>query len=512
MLSYEQCSAETVPRLFGVLLLLLGGIGVLTPADAQFISVETTPVATGSQFQLHPSRTRAMGNVTVAVRDSLGDAFVNPAKTARLNDSWVFSAPAYYTITDGDGAARTLSVGGLFTSKRWFGGGSLALQQLDPGPSPGSTVRPNVTFASRTTVAPAPPARTLRETAAENQYATAFGGIRLSSHVAIAGMVQWAGLKAMDGVELLYPGNEGLRQDGHRLDLRVGLLGEWADQSLSLLLLHNRLDMTHDVQYSEGEVLRGDSNQRARWETHIEHYEDRTNTWGLHLDYVLPLGASPWNLGTALTTNRKNHPKIPNYDLMNIPRDPGTSWAYNVGLGVSRQANGTTFGIDLIFEPILSETWANAQETITQPDGGTISPGERRITNDFTFANSTVRIGLRQGGTGWHLAGGLQVHTVRYWMTQTDHTAQSKRDQEERWTEWRLTWGGGLTWDAIRIQYDGHLTLGTGQPGVTSPLRRGAEFAVASDMIVAPRGPMTLQTRKVFTHQVSVIVPIGASE
>jgi hypothetical protein len=445
-----------------------------------------------------------MGNVSLAVPDSLGDAFVNPAKAARLNRSRVFSAPAYYTITDGDGAARTLSVGSLFSQEWWFGGGSLALQQLDPGPSREPVHRNRVVHS--TTVAPHP-GRPLRETTAENQYVTALGGIRLSPRFALAGTAQWAGLHAMDGVELLYPGNDGLRQDGHRLDLRVGLLGEWATQSVSLLLLHNRVDMSHEVRYvtASGEYHHLLSTRATR----IQHHDDRTNTWGLHLDYVRPLGDSPWRLGTALTTNRKNHPKIPNYDLMNIPRDPGASWAYDVGIGLSRQTEESTFGIDLVFQPIFSETWANAQETLTQPDGGIISPGERHITNDFTFANSTLRIGLDRHGDWWRLAGGLHVHTIRYWMTQSDHVVQSERDQEERWSEWRLTWGGGLQWDTIHLQYDGHLTLGTGQPGVASDL---ATLRAASDLIVAPRNSLTLQRRQVFTHQVSVIVPIGRSE
>ena len=31
-----------------------------------------------------------------------------------------------------------------------------------------------------------------------------------------------------------------------------------------------------------------------------------------------------------------DHPKIPNYEIMNIPRDPGTSWSYNLGVGIAR--------------------------------------------------------------------------------------------------------------------------------------------------------------------------------
>jgi len=82
-------------------------------AHAQLVPVKTAPVATGSQFQLYPSHARGMGGVHLAVDDTLGDAFVNPATAARLNGTWAFSAPSHYTITEADGGARMLSVGVL---------------------------------------------------------------------------------------------------------------------------------------------------------------------------------------------------------------------------------------------------------------------------------------------------------------------------------------------------------------------------------------------------------------
>ena len=39
----------------------------------------------------------------------------------------------------------------------------------------------------------------------------------------------------------------------------------------------------------------------------------------------------PHALGWVATTNLMSHPKIPNYEIVNIPRDPGRSTAYNVG-------------------------------------------------------------------------------------------------------------------------------------------------------------------------------------
>jgi len=493
-----------------VLLLVAWALWAMS-ASAQLIPLKTAPIATGSQFQRHPSEVRGMGDVSLAVDDTLGDAFQNPAMTARLEGGRVFSAPAYYTITGRDGRARTLSVGGLGRRGSWFGGAAGALQQLDPGPGP----RPPISFPCArcfTTFPRTEPTngRFRRERSAENQYVTVLGGRTWADQWALAGAVQWAGLGAMDGVDLLYPDNRGLRQDGHRLDVRVGVLREWDDRSLRAVLVHDRIDMQHDVRsvnYVRPEE-RDEVVRRVRW----EEYDDRTNTWGLHLGYVQPLGSGPWRLGTALTGNRKSHPKIPNYDLMRIPRDPGTSWAYNVGMGVSRSGERTTFGVDLMFEPVWSETWVNAEEPVERVHGGTIAPGERTVVNDFTFANTTLRTGLRHGQGRWQLQGGLEVRTTRYWLTQEDRVQRSERDQYEAWTEWRLTWGGELDWEALTLRYTGHLTLGTGQPGIRTNGVRAAEFAGTGDFIVAPRGPLTVQGARVFTHQISVILPVGGEE
>lgn len=473
-------------------------------AHAQLVPIKTVPLATGSQFQLYPSEARGMGGVTLAVDDTLGDAFVNPATASRLDGTWAYSAPSHYTITENDGGARTLSVGVLVDRGRWIGGIGGALQQLNPGPQPR---RRPVPLGPRFTTTRRPESlsiRPLRETSAENQYVTALVGRQLTDRWALASMVQWAGLGAMEGVDVLYPGNRGLRQDGHRLDLRVGLLRDWNEQSLEILLVHNRVDMQHDVRRVE--YVRPNPSDHPVPRVQWERYYDRTTTWGLRLAYDRPLSAEGWRLGTVLTGNRKDHPKIPNYNLMNIPRDPGTSWASRVGVGVSHTGAHTTVGADLLFEPIVSETWANAQERIEQPDGGTIAPGERTVTNDFTFANTTLRTGLRHRQDWWELQGGLEVRTTRYWLTQNDHVEQSKRDQYESWSEWTLTWGGSVKWDVLTLRYTGHLTLGTGQPGVTSSPR--VDFAATGDVPVAPRGPLGVREAQVFTHQVSLTLPI----
>ena len=490
-----------------VLLLVLWALWTMG-ASAQVIPIKTAPVATGSQFQLHPSHARGMGGVHLAVDDTLGDAFVNPATAARLDGTWAYSAPTHYTITGRDGGARTLSMGVLVDRGPWFGGIAGALQQLSSGASRSPRVGFPCPRCFTTTVRSSSiTVRPLPEQSAQNQYVTLLAGREVSDQWALAAKVHWAGLQAMEGVDLMYPGNLGLRQDGYRFDARVGLLREWNDRSLRILLLHNRVDMQHDVREAFVALPTYD---RPVLDTRWNRHYDRTNTWGLHLAYDRPLRAGGWRLGTVLTANRKGHPKIPNYDLMNIPRDPGTSWASRLGIGVSHADEHTTIGADLLVAPMVSETWANAQMRIERPEGGVIQAGERTVVNDFIFANTTLRTGLRHRRDWWELQAGVEVHTIRYWLTQRDRVERTTRDQYEDWSEWTLTWGGSLDWGLVTLRYTGDLTLGTGRPGVRAPgfNLRGAEFAVASDVVVAPRGALGVQERRVFTHQVSLTVPI----
>lgn len=79
------------PWLWRVLFLLGGAVWAAGSVSAQLIPVKTAPVATGSQFRVVPGDRYGMGGVSIAVRDLLGDAFVNPAKAARLESSLVFT-------------------------------------------------------------------------------------------------------------------------------------------------------------------------------------------------------------------------------------------------------------------------------------------------------------------------------------------------------------------------------------------------------------------------------------
>ncbi|MGH7470835.1 MAG: hypothetical protein ACRENP_23050 [Longimicrobiales bacterium] len=485
----------------------------LSTATAQLISIRTVPVSQAHQFQIFPSRTIAMGGLSIAIADSMLDPFVNPATGSRLQATRFFGSPSAYSVTSNTGGGRTLPIGALSRSDAWFGGVWLALQQVDLTPRPGLPIGIAVDCINCLSVVD-PPETGPTERSQGNSYVFAMGGKQLADGLSLGGSFLWSRLNAIDGVDMLYNGSARIDQFGNSFDARVGVVKEWAgDRKLEALLLHNRFGTTHDVFYLDGVWNPG--TQQFSQRTRVEHNLDRTNTWGLHLEYDAPLSAPGWRAGALLTVNRMDHPKIPNYAIMNIPRDPGHSSAFNVGLGLARTLANSTFGIDLVYEPIWSHTWADAEAPIESRLGKTIPKGGMTIENQFRFSNTMVRMGLGQEMAldAQGLVGGLQLglaaHSIHYWLDQHDHIQVSDRSHEERWLEWTPTWGLSLRFPELEIRYHGSVTHGTGRPGIfVNPGRFAVADALGSNILAAPSGPLTLDEVKVTTHQISVSLPI----
>ncbi len=236
---------------------------------------------------------------------------------------------------------------------------------------------------------------------------------------------------------------------------------------------------------------------------------DETNTTGVHLGYTLPLTESGWKFGTIATVNKKSHPKIPDYEIQNIPRDPGDSWAYDLGVGLSRSGAGATYGFDLVFEPIWSDTWAEVGADTISAGGKTIGVGQKTIENEFFFSNAKIRMGMGQDFSWGGFGLGLELRSIRYHLEQFDNIAEERRTQNENWMEWTPTWGLSVGVSDLELRYLGRATTGTGRPGVAwSPVQAAVLDAARSDFLLAPEAPLTLQDAWVLTNQLSVSIPV----
>ena len=468
---------------------------------AQLIALKTVPVATGDQFLTLPSERLGMGGVSIALDDALLDPFTNPAKGSLVEESTLQGAPTFYAVSNENGAGRTLPLAVLLRSPGAFGGFSFGLQQIKGGERWSG---PWIPFDA-VWIGPEP---RLSELSATNLYAHGLVGFELGgSGLSLGAGASWAGLGALDGVEHLYAGAEGIAQSGHATDYRVGLFSNRQDRHFEAVLVHNRFSMDHDVTYIDWTW--DDADMVPILTARIEANEDRTRTTGLHLGFARPLTQSGWRIGGTWTVNRKSHPKIPNYDIMNIPRDPGVSWAYDFGVGIAKTEGAATFGIDIVFEPIWSHTWVEAEADTVSVDGSTIAEGAKTVENDFFFTNARIGIGLAHetGRLVWQI--GVEVRSYDYVLEQRRHIENTVRDQEESWMEWTPSLGATVKLPEFELGYAARITTGSGRPGVDWGTDRAEAAApMAADFIVAPSGPLTLRDARVLTHRISVSVPI----
>jgi hypothetical protein len=195
---------------------------------------------------------------------------------------------------------------------------------------------------------------------------------------------------------------------------------------------------------------------------------------------------------------------------MNIPRDPGDTWAYNLGTGIAKQTASFSFGTDLIYEPVWSNTWADTPEPVLTAGGTTLPAGSKTVINDFRFNNWIFRMGIGRQYKVFGFQLGLQARFISYHLSQVNKVEVFEREQDESWTEWSPSLGLNLNFPEFTVKYTGRLTNGTGRPGVANdwPVLEDMAFAESADIILAPEGSLTLQDATVFTHQVYILVPI----
>jgi hypothetical protein len=489
-------------------------------ARAQLIQVKTLPIADGDQWRIFPSANSGMGDVSIALADSMLDPFVNPAKGSRVrprSGGNFFGSPAFYSVSHKAGGGQTFPVGGVLRSGSMFGAVAFAYQELDDVNANDRQFAPPILRTGDGA------AIAIDEPSRQNQFAFAsVGRVFAGRDLSLAASVQWSGLRDIDGVDLLYAGSAGVQQHGHAIDARIGLTKDWrapaGTRTAEAILLRDAFDMQHDVTWAD-QVW--DPNTRFfTQQARVDHNLDRTNTWGLHLGYSQPVADSGWRAGAIATANVMSHPKLPDYQIARvavIPWDPGHTAAYDLGLGVSKVQGPITFGIDAIYEPILTHTWGEAHGAMPTQSGGVIPDGGKTTENQFRFSNAIVR-----GGVGHdvnlgsqqmlRLQLGLGVRSIDYELDQRDHVAESERRQHEHWNEWTRTWGVGLRLSDLEIRYAGRKSTGTGRPGV--PFTGGflvdspVPLSSGSNILAAPNGPLTLMPVAVTTHQISISLPL----
>jgi hypothetical protein len=481
---------HTGPHRFLIVSVLL--VVLIISSQAQYIDVKTIPVASGSQFDIFPSEMSMYGGISIAVDDEMNDPYVNPAKGMRVRGLWLHTSPGFYYMTNDLGSGKTMPLNLTYGSENRFGGVSAAFQTLKPAFSGGNRLGEF---------------QLLRNTSIKNSYLYGmYGSENWIDGLSVGISAFYADLGGIGGVELLYGNASQIEQHGRITDLRIGLVSTGdAGRTFEALILHNRLSMTHTVSFEGWGWWR----EFLPPQPTVEENIDRTRTWGVHLGYVEHMKNGNWSLGGIFTFNYKTHPKIPNYRIMNIARDPGDTWAYNFGIGIAKETRDFRFGLDMIYEPVLSNTWADTDVPLESVNGRLIPAGGTTVENDFVFSNFHLRFGVGQHSERVNVSMGIQARSIQYVLDQKNYVEEFRRKQRESWTEWTITYGIVIKYPELQIRYLGTLTLGTGSPGTLSLVSASGDFMAGTDFVPAPSGPLTLWETIVLTQKITVSIPIS---
>ena len=478
-------------------------VALAPSAKAQNITLKTVPIPTGEQFRLLPSHTLGMGSVAVAQDDKLAAPFSNPAR--RLEGEHrlrLFATPTFYGEANRWVGGRSFPLAAPFSGTRLHGGFGLAVQQLQDR------------WASRGR--PGTSGRVIQEDPT-NGYFFGTVGSRITDNLSLGLSVFHASLATVDGVNMLYWRAQAIEQDGTLTELRLGAAGQLGDgKTLEGTITRTSVDMTHDVLYGDwvwtGEPWMG-SPKLVEWE---ERNEDRTITWGTRLRYSQPLDDKS-RLGIIMAGSTKDHPKIPNYNVVNIPRDPGNSAVFNFGVGVSGTEDGATVSMEVILEPGRSHTWARADTVTFLGSGAPLPPrarlevGDKTVDNQFRFMNWNLGLGFEQEGRRVDYQLGLRARRISYSLDQHNFLAESRRKTREGWMEWTPTWGVAVRAGSMDLRYAGQFTA---KGWVSLRMRGGFGLQMAApdagvDFVVGPTGEVNIPAYRVTLHRFMVSVPLG---
>jgi hypothetical protein len=462
-------------------------------ATAQIVSIRTAPVSVAEQFSIYPSRLMGMGG-GLALQDLELDPFSNPATGARIRGVLLAGSPMLYSIPESNGFGRTLPVTTFAQVGTSFVGGSVAVQELESAVTQRFAPTPAVTASERF---------------AHNAYGWGMVGKRWPERRLSVGLSgSYAKLDKVHAVDLLYPQSESIEQGGHISDLRVGLLKEFTDDRyMEAVLVRNKVDMGHTVTYVDRVWMPAErtfSTSPPRREQNL----DRTTTWGAHALYAGPTSDTRWRWGTSLTANLKSHPKIPNYEFMSVPRDPGNSYAFSFAVGIAKQDSISRLAFDFAYEPVWTNTWAEAAEPMPTARGVTIPKGGMTIENEFVFSTYAMHVGWSRRWSELGVQLGMAWRNVQYYLDQYNAITDLAREQDENWVEITPTWGLTFSFSGLELRYFGQRRGG----GFQFALGATADDAVPApgpDIVAAPSGPLSMDVTRVISHQIGVSIPIG---
>lgn len=454
------------------------------PLSAQGIQVKTVPILACDQFAAPPSFRDDMGGVTLALRDAHNDIWSNPALfmdlkshlilAPRLNHwnydretSWSYYSNNPYTSLEETASSNhllSLPAGMAVKGGRLYGAGLITAQSV------GAENTNKANFEA-------------------SNYAVSLRGGALfpAANVAFGLGFDAARIHGVDGVYLLYPDATRLTQRGWARSLQAGLAGWRKNGDLwQTSLGYHQYHMKQTAQAVEN--------------------KDENEGWYGTASYTRALSKN-LDVALAVAYDWKHHPKIPDYPLAGIPRDPGNTRGLNIGLGCSWREDKTLAGFDIIYEPIDVKTWADAAADEKLWDGRIIRKGDVTVRNDYQFHNLILRGGAQIQPLHWlSLRTGSQVRFYSYDYYQNDFIQQIERrgKPQRAWTEFTWTGGASVHLNRVEIAYSLRLLMGTGILERQWLWRWMMEDFANADFIIPPTVQLNVTPVTYYTQVISL--------
>ncbi len=452
----------------------------------QLVPIKTVPLMATEQFAQTPTLSAGMANLRLAREDSLRDPFLNPARGALLNGRYAITGANLSRVEDALGGFFSIPITFLYSDGKRFGGLHVSAQQLRA-----DRYTPIPDFSASIL----PPNR--RRKNVQNGFASGYWGRRLSDRDVLAGSLSLALLSGLSGQEYLFSVPID-RLAGRSISTTLGWLRKSGSSELDAVLVYRDISLKTEL-------------GRGYWPAESDNSTERelTRTLGLFLAGRRQV-AEGLRAGLSLTANRTWHPKIINYTLMNIPRDPGDTSAFELGAGLMFTGGGgwSKSGIEILFRPALSRTWAEAERDLTRDDGSILRKGERTVDNRFRIASWVLRLGLEDRKPPFTVQIGLEARLFRYRLEQENHITGRIRSQRETWMEWKPSFSLQYDFPAVRVSYVFGAVFGSGIPGVE--LVGTTAFTAYSDAgyLIAPSGRLTLRNAVVLIHRLQITRPL----
>jgi hypothetical protein len=473
-----------------------------TAASAQIIGVKTYPILVGDAFLPLPSEREAMGGISIALSDRLRDPFINPAEMTDVPQSYAtgFLRRNRWEIDQlqSSGNHQIDNPWETTTQTRRYASNvslpvaiMLTYESIAIG-AIGSYQHLISSNLERHTQTGAVPVSSESVHRADHYPYSVGAAVKLpGTGISLGAGISMIHIHGLDGIQFLYPDAQMLQVTGSEFTYRFGITQLMEDSS-KLSVVGGRM-LYETFQQATYANARPVDNQ------------DKNQTWFADARYRMPLSDGV-DIGLQAAGNWKQHPKIPDYPITGIPRDPGTTTAYNFGAGIAwKGESSTTLALEYLIEPVASKTWVEAAQD-QMVNGRLIHASEVTQRNNYTFLNHRVRFGAEIRPTSWLVVRGgstLHYYSYDYEFINLISNIERHADPQMEWTEIDLT--GGITASIGPLELGYQVSMLTGA-GILDRIERGwgpLSLRSSSDFFLPPNPWVQLQPVPAFTHQVS---------